>query len=243
MYIDRIDLTLPQADITSLLASFLSAEEKLQALPSVSKGDRKRYAKLGLKNEGLALQIIEVGRYNPDVIPRGINFEQIDRDLVARNQLRTLKLALERLLGMVEDSMLLTGVDIYAAALSIYHCLRRNAETTSLREVVAELKRGFARPSRKKKGEAEPAITPQKSAPLPPLAASAEPAPAKPTSTPAVPRFEIQQPLTFATPGATTAFLILPYPQTNAFSGWSTPPLEIKYHEVFRTSSNNDDSR
>ena len=75
MYIDRIDLTLPEADIASLLSSFLSAEEKLQALPAVSKGDRKRYAKLGLKNEGLALQIIEVGRYNPDVIPRGINFE------------------------------------------------------------------------------------------------------------------------------------------------------------------------
>jgi hypothetical protein len=50
----------------------------------------------------------------------------------------------------VNDSMLLTGVDIYAAALSIYHCLRRNADTTSLKDTVDELKKGFARPTRKK---------------------------------------------------------------------------------------------
>ena len=149
MYIDRIDLTLPDADIASLLASFLSAGETLRPLPSVSDSDRKHYAKLGLKNEGLARRIIEVGRLHPDVIPRGISFEQIDRDLVARDQLLTLKLVLEGLLGKVNDSMLLTGVDIYAAALSIYHCLRRNAGTTGLRDVGEQLKRGFARPSRK----------------------------------------------------------------------------------------------
>ncbi|MHA3774151.1 hypothetical protein ACXR0O_21690 [Verrucomicrobiota bacterium sgz303538] len=157
MYIDRIDLTLPEADIATLLAAFTSAEASLEFLPSVSTPDRKRYAKLGLKNESLAKQIIEVGRANPDLIPRGINFEKIDRDLVAREQLRTLKIILERLLGRVNDAMLLTGVDIYAAALSIYHCLRRNADTASLKEVVDELKRGFARPSRKKKEQQEDA--------------------------------------------------------------------------------------
>ncbi|MHA3769965.1 hypothetical protein ACXR0O_00345 [Verrucomicrobiota bacterium sgz303538] len=163
MYTDRIDLTLPEADIATLLAAFLSAEASLEFLPSVSTPDRKRYAKLGLKNESLAKQIIEVGRANPDLIPRGINFEKIDRDLVAREQLRSLKIILERLLGRVNDAMLLTGVDIYAAALSIYHCLRRNADTASLKEVVDELKRGFARPNRKKKEEVEatPTATPE----------------------------------------------------------------------------------
>ncbi|RYD69388.1 MAG: hypothetical protein EOP84_28550, partial [Verrucomicrobiaceae bacterium] len=88
MYIDRIDLSLPEEEIAALLASFLAAEEQLRVLPAVNPNDRKRYAKLGLKNEGLALQIIEVGRQNPEVIPRGINFEQIDRDITARHQLR-----------------------------------------------------------------------------------------------------------------------------------------------------------
>ena len=164
MYIDRIDLVLPQTDITSVLANLASASGTLEPLPSVSTADRKRYAKLGLKNEALALQIIEVGRANPDLIPRGIDFEKIDRDCVAREQLRTLKIMLEAILGRVNDSMLLTGVDIYAAALSIYHCLRRNADTTSLKDTVDELKRGFARPSRKKK-QPEPQAAPTQTPP------------------------------------------------------------------------------
>jgi len=155
MYIDRFDLTLLDSDIQSIVAELLSAEEKLHPLPSVGPGDRKHLAKLGLKNEGLARQIIEVGRANPNLIPRGIDFEQIDRDLVAREQLRTIKVLLERLLGKVTDAMLLSGVDIYAAALSIYHCLRRNADTASVRESVEELKKGFARPTRRKKNTEE----------------------------------------------------------------------------------------
>src|SRR6478735_5204664 len=156
MYIDRIDLVLPQADITSIVAAYTGAEALLEPLPSVSKADRKRYAKLGLKNEALALQIIEVGRANPDLIPRGIDFEMIDRDITARAQLKLLKIQLQRMLSRVDDAMLLLGVDVYAAALSMYHCLRRNADTTSLKETVDELRKGFARPSRKKKADAEP---------------------------------------------------------------------------------------
>ena len=194
MYIDRIDLVLPQPDIASILAAYSGAEALLEPLPSVSKADRKRYAKLGLKNEALALQIIEVGRANPDLIPRGIDFEMIDRDITARAQLKLLKIQLQRMLSRVDDAMLLLGVDVYAAALSMYHCLRRNADTASLKETVDELRKGFARPSRKKKEEAEaapahepapapaPEVQPTPSAPQPPLTVVAsQPAPTSPT--------------------------------------------------------------
>src|SRR6478735_8402109 len=114
MYIDRIELVLPPADITSILAAYSGAEALLDPLPSVSKADRKRYAKLGLKNEALALQIIEVGRANPNLIPRGIDFEIIDRDITARAKITLLKTQLQQMLGRVDDAMLLLGVDIYA---------------------------------------------------------------------------------------------------------------------------------
>ncbi|MHA3770422.1 hypothetical protein ACXR0O_02665 [Verrucomicrobiota bacterium sgz303538] len=234
MYIDRIDLTLPEADIATLLAAFTSAEASLEFLPSVSTPDRKRYAKLGLKNESLAKQIIEVGRANPDLIPRGINFEKIDRDLIAREQLRTLKIILERLLGRVNDAMLLTGVDIYAAALSIYHCLRRNADTASLKEVVDELKRGFARPSRKKKeqSEAAPAVAPElvKGSAQPEANAddnrSAGSAPAESKSTPAIPNNDALRPslsLKSVHPQAHAVFLVPLHDLPQSFSSWPTP--------------------
>jgi len=174
MYIDRIDIVLPEADIASILAAYTGAETLLEPLPSVSKADRKHYAKLGLKNEALALQIIEVGRANPDLIPRGIDFEMIDRDITAREQLKLLKIQLQRMLERVDDAMLLLGVDVYAAALSMYHCLRRNADTTSLKETVDELRKGFARPSRKKKADAEPAPPAQETSPAPAIATPVE---------------------------------------------------------------------
>lgn len=50
-----------------------------------------------------------------------------------------------RYTGRLEDTRVLLGVDIYVAALAIYHSLKRNAHTTSLRATLAELARGFAR--------------------------------------------------------------------------------------------------
>ncbi len=163
MYNDRIDLTLPEASLEQIVSFLLSAEELLSSLKSVTPTDRKHLAKLGLKNETLARDIIEVGRANLDLIPRGINFEKIDRDLIARDQLRSLKFLLERLLGKIKDSLLLTGVDIYGAALAIYHSLKRNGECASLKDVVDELKKGFARPNRKKNGEEQTESIPEKS--------------------------------------------------------------------------------
>ncbi|MHA3774141.1 hypothetical protein ACXR0O_21640 [Verrucomicrobiota bacterium sgz303538] len=234
MYIDRIDLTLPEADIATLLAAFTSAEASLEFLPSVSTPDRKRYAKLGLKNESLAKQIIEVGRANPDLIPRGINFEKIDRDLIAREQLRTLKIILERLLGRVNDAMLLTGVDIYAAALSIYHCLRRNADTASLKEVVDELKRGFARPSRKKKepdAESEVQAPPAEMSPQPepnhPVVASTQTSPVQPKTALTTPVSHVLRPSSAkpSLPESNTCFMFPSCGVPPGVSAWVTPPL------------------
>ena len=154
MYIDRIDITLASENMTGANGGFTTADSNLTALPSVSVADRKRLAKMGLKNEALALQIIEVGRANPDLIPRGIDFEKIDRDIAARAQVNQLLMPARRVTGRLDDAKLLLGVDIYAAALAIYHSLKRNANTTSLKSTVEELSRAFARTNR---SEPEPA--------------------------------------------------------------------------------------
>ena len=158
MYIDRVDITLASENVTTATTGVLSAEAALTALPSLSPGDRKHLPKIGLKNEARALQINEVGRANPDLIPRGIDFAKIDRDLAARGQVNTMLIHSQRLTGRLVDSKVLLGVDIYAAALSIYHSLKRNANTTSLQATVEELTRGFAR-ARQSETEPEPAPT------------------------------------------------------------------------------------
>lgn len=150
MYIDRIDFTLAPETLTRAVNGFGSIAELMDLLPAISDGDRKRLSKMGLKNEALALQIIEVGRLNPNLISRGIDFEMIDRDIAARAQLNPLLIQSEWVSGRIKDARMLLGIDIYAAALSIYNSLRRNAQTASLRATVDQLAQGFARPSRKK---------------------------------------------------------------------------------------------
>lgn len=162
MYIDRIDVTLSSENMTAVSGGFTVAESNLTVLPSVSAADRKRLAKMGLKNEALALQIIEVGRANPDLIPRGIDFEKIDRDIAARAQVNQLLMPSRRVTSRLDDAKLLLGVDIYAAALAIYHSLKRNAKTTSLQSTVDELSRAFA-----KTGRTEPEPEPVGETPMP----------------------------------------------------------------------------
>ena len=145
MYTDRIDLVLAADDITRATGGLTTAEQVVNLLPSLADGDRKHFAKIGLKNEALALQIIEVGRLNPSLIPAGIDFGKIDRDINARAQITPMLIQSQRLTGRLLDAKLLLGVDIYAAALAIYHSLKRNAHTASLRATVDELSRGFAR--------------------------------------------------------------------------------------------------
>lgn len=169
MYTDRIDLSIPQEDLQSVLSDIASAAATLEFLPFINPSDRKHLAKLGLKNEGLARRIIELGRANPGLLPRDMDFEKVDRDLLARDQLWELKLVLEKLLGRVSDALMLTGVDLYAAALEMYHCLRRHDDEPGLRDLIDDVKKGFSRPSRKKKQEsaAAAAETPVISAPEP----------------------------------------------------------------------------
>lgn len=78
MYIDRIDTTFSAEDLAAAAGGLTAAEAAL-LLPSLSPGNRKHLPKIGVKNEALALQIIEVGRANPEIIPRGIDFAKIDR--------------------------------------------------------------------------------------------------------------------------------------------------------------------
>ncbi|RYD64769.1 MAG: hypothetical protein EOP84_32450 [Verrucomicrobiaceae bacterium] len=148
MYIDRIDLTFVAEDLTQLDTDFTSIEQFLNTLPVVSDAERKYMSKLGMKNEGLALRIIEAGRLHQNVISRGIDFTKIDRDLTARAQLLGPLNRAQYAVTRLQDARLLLGVDLYAAALSIYNSLRRNAQTASLRAIVDELSQGFARPRR-----------------------------------------------------------------------------------------------
>ncbi len=155
MFIDRIDLSLASEDLTGLGGNFTSIEQFLATLPVVSNMERKYLSKLGMKNEGLALRIIEAGRLHPDVLSRGIDFAKIDRDLIARAQLLGPLNRAQHAVTRLQDVRLLLGVDLYAAALSIYNSLRRNAQTASLRAIVEELSQGFARPRRNQTTEPE----------------------------------------------------------------------------------------
>jgi hypothetical protein len=145
MFIDRIDRTFAAEDLTGLDTGFTSVEDFLATLPVVSDAERKYFSKLGLKNEGLALRIIEAGRLHPEVLSRGLDFTKIDRDLIARAQLLGPLNRAQYAVTRLQDARLLLGVDLYAAALSIYNSLRRNAQTASLRTIVEELRLGFAR--------------------------------------------------------------------------------------------------
>ncbi|MHA3772811.1 hypothetical protein ACXR0O_14860 [Verrucomicrobiota bacterium sgz303538] len=150
MYNDRIDVAFTAEDLTAADGGLDAVEQKFAPLPTVTDQDRKHLAKMGLKNAAIALRIIEVGMANPDLLPRGLDLAKIERDLKAHEDLIPRMIQSQRITERLEDSVLLLGVDIYAAALSIYYSLKRNAQTAAMKSTVAELSQVFARPRKAK---------------------------------------------------------------------------------------------
>ncbi len=138
-------MILAAEDFTTATGGLTTTEQALSVLRSLTPAERKGLPKVGPKYHSLALDIIELGRQNPDLIPRGIDFAKIDRDITAYGQSKSLLTHSQRLTGRLLDTKMLLGTDIYLAALAIYHSLKRNAQTDSLQDAIGTIKRGFAK--------------------------------------------------------------------------------------------------
>ena len=80
-----IDITPAAEDITAATAHFTGLRQSLATiLHSLEESQRKHTQKLGRRNETWCLEVMEVARQHPEVVPAGIDMAALERDIAAR---------------------------------------------------------------------------------------------------------------------------------------------------------------
>ena len=157
-----IDITPSAESITSATAHFAGIRADLAGiLHSLEESQRKHTRKLGRRNESWCMEVMEVARQHPDVVPSGISMAAIERDITAREVVLPLLVSSRQITRMLEDTYTMLGADLFNGTRGLYKSMKIMADLHGLEAIVASLGEHFARASR-----------------------ATEPAPATPTTTP-----------------------------------------------------------
>jgi hypothetical protein len=149
MPINRVSATLSQADLDAVIAILNSAREKLPFLLDLTPEERNRLPKFGDKSQAFAEKALTLAKQNPDMVPKGFDVSEMERDFELFKSLRSLLTAVGKFVEEVEDTAAAAGSETYAAALLIYRFARTESEATAGLEAAADdLAQRFARKSR-----------------------------------------------------------------------------------------------
>jgi hypothetical protein len=156
-----IDITPAAESIASATAHFTGLRADLATiLHSLEESQRKHCQKIGRRNETWCMEVMEVARQHPEVVPASISMEAIERDITAREMVLPLLLSSRQLTQMLEDTFTMLGVDLFNGTRGLYKSMQIVADLHGLEAIVASLAEHFARPSRAKGGSAEAPAAP-----------------------------------------------------------------------------------
>ena len=152
-----IDITPAPEDLTSANAHFTGIRSDLATtLHSLEDSDRKHTQKIGRRNETWCLEVMEIARQYPQVVPPGIDMAALERDLSARTAILPLLVASRQLNRMLEDTFLMLGADLFNGCRGLYKSMQILADLHGLQEIVASLGEHFAKSPRQPKPPEEP---------------------------------------------------------------------------------------
>jgi hypothetical protein len=152
-----IDVVLtPEAltDLTQTIAALNTGVAEFAL--SMDRSQRKRHAKLGLRNETFSRAILDLAAKKPDIVPATIDVAAVQRDLAAREQLLPLLWQLKSLILLLENTTTALGIDIYEATRGIYKAAKITAGISGTSAVLQEIGKRFANQGRRKQAAQQP---------------------------------------------------------------------------------------
>jgi len=157
---NNLDVTLTTEQSAGVTAAVASLYTAMPFLVSLTSTERRRLPKLGDKSEAFVRQAHQIVRDYVDVLPAGIDLEQMDRDAAIRDLLLPVHQQLTQILTMVNDTITVAGSDLMKASHIVYRALKSHGEEAGLRLIRDELGRRFARTARPEEEEEEPLTPP-----------------------------------------------------------------------------------
>ena len=146
---NRVNATLPQAAVDKILAGIADLHQSLPFLIDLTLEERQGMLKFGDRSQPFVNKAVALVGQHPEILPPNFNRQDFLMDAALIEALYPVRLALEHLLGQVQDTLYAAGSDAYSGALHVYtYAKAANVVTGTLEDALDDLGRRFARHTR-----------------------------------------------------------------------------------------------
>jgi hypothetical protein len=142
---NRIDAELSAAARGAILDSIEQINTKAPLLINLTKEERSELPKMGDKSRAFVQAALALAEEDDSFLPRSFDKAEMRQDEDLYNALNQVYVPLTILYEKLQDTMLLTGSDLYVAALEVYAAAKRSGQGEGLDQLVDALGRRFAR--------------------------------------------------------------------------------------------------
>lgn len=136
----NLSVTVPETDMTAILAALESLRAKLPFLVMLTPEERRTILKLGDKSVAFMEKALDAARKHPEALPAGFSLAEFEKDVKLVEQLTQIRAELTALLQGVDDTLMAAGSETMTHSVTVYSYLKTAARRTpGLRDVIEGL--------------------------------------------------------------------------------------------------------
>jgi hypothetical protein len=119
-----ISTSIPKEVVDEIIKAINDIDRKLPGLMTLSKEQKDALPHVGEDTESFLFMVIQKAQENPDLIPPGIDLEEIKKDINLIQTTNRILHPLKKLVQKLEDSALLAGSEAYVPSLFLYNVMK-----------------------------------------------------------------------------------------------------------------------
>jgi hypothetical protein len=126
-YPNLISTTIPQKDLEEIIEAINFINDKLPDLITLNSDELSALPKTGNDTIDFVLDSLKQAEENLDVVPKGVDLEEIKKDVNLILAIYKILDPLKKLEKKLEDSALLAGSEAYLPSIAIYNAIKADA--------------------------------------------------------------------------------------------------------------------
>ena len=146
-----IDATIGAESITAMTSAVTTLNTEVAEFSvNLDDAERKHSQKMGTRNETFAREMLDFAQQYPNLIPAIIDVAELQRDLVAREQITPILFQVEALARTLRDTHTALGIDLYNGTRAMYKAVKPLAAINGVQDIISRIGQRFAAQGRRK---------------------------------------------------------------------------------------------
>ena len=146
-----IDATIGAESITAMTGAVTTLNTEVAEFSvNLDDAERKHSQKMGTRNETFAREMLDFAQQYPNLIPAIIDVAELQRDLVAREQITPILFQVEALARTLRDTHTALGIDLYNGTRAMYKTVKPIAAIHGVQDVINRIGLRFAEQGKRK---------------------------------------------------------------------------------------------